>query len=158
MLAGLVAICAVVGLMLGGQEGGYGSSASASLGGDDRTYSYYHDRYFDSESYSPQYERDGAVDSQEKWEYDGPYNYGGYGSKGMKQRTKANHRTDPLYTTPDGGRDAFDRYAAADPAGEPIGHAWLQLSQTNYSPYAAGYSNPYSNRIRRDFGLDFPAP
>ena len=148
---------AVVGLLItyGGQyvtgqtDSGSGAAQDAV---SDRTYSYYHDSYYDSESYSSRWEKDGTFEREDSWTYDGAYDYEGYGSAGMRDRAKGK-ASDPLLTPTDRSAGVFEQYGLSnDPtAGEPVGPAWQSMLDPTYSPYA-GYSNPYANRIAMSFG------
>lgn len=163
------AVLVAVGIaMLSAQSGGgIGSTAGSSLGsskgsgggsllggsGGDEAYGYYHDAYFDSGAYAPQWRRDGLLQRRDEWAYDGPYAYGGYGSAGMRARSKGKNRRDPLYSVNSDLPDVFDQYGAtADPTGgDPVGDPALWNIDPGYNPYL-GYSNPYANRIRLAYG------
>lgn len=121
-------------------------------GARDETWSYYHDDYFDSDSYSPQYEREGVFEGEQKWQYDGPYSYGSYGSKGMTDRSTGK-KGDKVFGSQQPLPNVFDSYNVdADPTGgDPVGDPWAAYLDPTYNPYAA-YSNPYANRIRMAFG------
>lgn len=137
-------------------EGRYSLTRGSGIADKDRTYGYYHDQYFDSDSHSPQFEREGLLGDDRKWEYDGQYQYGKYGSAGMEKRAKRPETKDPVFGTV-GERvpNVFDEYAydpEVDPTGgDPVGDALLQSFDPTYNAYA-GYSNPYLNRIRMAYG------
>jgi hypothetical protein len=119
----------------------------------DEAYSFYHDRYFDNDSYSAQFERSGIVHGAEKWSYDGPYQYGSYGSKGMADRA-TKHTTDRVMngTATESVPDVWDLFGDTDPSGgDAVGGAWMAYNDPTYNPYA-GYANPYANRIKLTWG------
>lgn len=141
-------------------NGGLGSGNGFSVGGSDRKYGYYHDRTY-SNDYGPQYDRDSGA-SEQKWVYDGPYEYGRYGSKGMSERARGRTSdgttpSDPLYSSVDYGSDLFEYYANGDvdpTGGYPVGDPVMIDVSTAYNPHAE-YSNPYLNRIRLTWGAGY---
>lgn len=133
-------------------------------GGEDRdgSWSYYHDRDFDTSGTGAKWDTDRSrsLDADEavlgttsRWEYDGPYRYGPYGSDGMRRRSAGRESADPLYSQPAPIQDVFSAYGGdLDPSGgKPVGVAPSSMTNPYYDPYA-GYSNPYSNRIRLAYG------
>lgn len=121
-------------------------------GGGDKDFSYYQSRYFDEDSYSPQWKKDGLVPDQQEWSYDGAYDYGSYGSKGMRERRAGkDRRPDAIFSGT--ARPLPDPFArSVDPSGgAPVGDPSLSWTNPHYDPYA-GYSNPYANRIRMAYG------
>lgn len=155
---GIGAVLAVVAALSGSMSIGGGSTGGYGAGEADQQYSYYHDAYYDSESYGPQWKKNegGLSGEQREWEYDGAYSYGKYGSAGMKARSKAGvEARDPLYTPLEPPKDlyAFAGSERFDPTGgDPVGDALLQSYDPNFNPYSPGYSNPYLNRIRLAYG------
>lgn len=128
----------------------------------DGAWSYYHDRDFNADTGSAKWatDRSRSTDADEavlgnttRWEYDGPYRYGSYGSQGMRQRREGVDATDPLYSQPTALQDVFSQYGGdLDPSGgQPVGSAPSSMTNPYYDPYA-GYSNPYANRIRMAYG------
>ena len=128
----------------------------------DASWSYYHDRDYDSDSAGAKWTTDrsrtndpaeAALGNTDRWEYDGPYNYGSYGSDAMRQRAAGRDTSDPLYSSPAPARDVFSQYGGnLDPSGgQPVGMAPSSMTNPYYDPYA-GYSNPYANRIRLGWG------
>lgn len=137
--------------------------AAAGRSGDrDGSWSYYHDRDYDSGAGAAKWatDRSRSIDPDEavlgsttRWEYDGPYRYGPYGSDGMRRRATGRERADPLYSQQPPIPDVFRAYGGdLDPSGgQPVGVAPSRMTTPYYDPYA-GYSNPYSNRIRLAYG------
>lgn len=145
LLAGL----AIAGVAYAMHESRMANGLSGKQG--DRTYDYYHDQYFDSDSYSPQFDRSSIVDRADRWQYNGPYTYGNYGSKAMRDRAKGKG-VDPLAGGAEPLANVFDLYGNADPSGgRPVGDRWAAWTDPTYDPYS-GYSNPYANRIRMAWG------
>lgn len=126
------------------------------------SWSYYHDREYDTQSSGAKWDTDrtrtsdpdeAVLGDTTRWEYDGPYRYGPYGSDGMRRRAAGRESADPLYSQPTPLQDAFTQYGGdLDPSGgQPVGMVPSNLTSPYYDPYA-GYSNPYSNRIRMAYG------
>lgn len=141
-----------------------GGGGTAIAGGRDRdgSWSYYHDRAYDTRSTGARWDTDRSRSSDpdeavlgdtSRWEYDGPYRYGPYGSDGMRRRAAGRGSADPLYSQPSPTQDVFSAYGGdLDPSGgQPVGTAPSNLTNPYYDPYA-GYSNPYANRIRLAYG------
>lgn len=156
-------------LQLGTPEDvGLGSAAAkmgrTSLQGD--TWSYYHDRTYDTKNTGPRWREDRArstdpndavLGNTTRWEYDGPYRYGPYGSDGMQRRAKGSEKVDPLYSNTLSPTSVFDEGRDLDPSGgNPVGVVPSNFTNPYYDPYA-GYSNPYANRIRMSFGEGYGA-
>lgn len=133
-------------------------------GGTDRdgSWSYYHDRDFDTSGTGAKWDTDrsrsldaddAVLGTTSRWEYDGPYRYGPYGSDGMRRRSAGRESADPLYSQPAPIQDVFSAYGGdLDPSGgAPVGVAPSSMTNPYFDPYA-GYSNPYSNRIRLAYG------
>lgn len=167
-------------MRLPGSTTGTGGSGGSRT---DDSYSWYHDEQVDSTSYGPQWSRDlPGIRSQET--YDGPYDYSGVGSGGMRRRAAGATSGDPLYTeipgaNPDdvfaladrlnqmsaepvgpGSPDPYATAAATGYASPGIPAGWASRA---YDPYGSLYSNPYENRLRMTFAdrsrwLDAPAP
>jgi hypothetical protein len=136
-------------------------SSGGGLGGYD-SWSYYRQTNVDSDQYAPRWDTGfNEFSTASKWEYDGPYTYGGYGKAGMqsRERAAASGKTarDPLYTgsaANAGIDDVFAEYGAAgaDPtSGRPVGADPTDLNPW-YDPWAASWSNPYANRMRLAWG------
>jgi hypothetical protein len=134
--------------------GGTGSTSDA--------WSYYHDREYEAGVDGAKWTTDTTRSSDPdesvlgdttRWEYDGPYRYGPYGSDGMRRRAAGRETADPLYSQPDALQDVFTQYGGnLDPSGgQPVGNAPSRSTSPYYDPYG-GYSNPYSNRIRMAYG------
>jgi hypothetical protein len=128
----------------------------------DGAWSYYHDRDYDAGAEGAKWatDRSRSSDPDEavlgdttRWEYDGPYRYGPYGSDGMRRRAAGTESTDPLYSHRAPTQDVFTQYGGdLDPSGgQPVGVAPSSMTSPYYDPYA-GYSNPYANRIRMAYG------
>jgi hypothetical protein len=141
-----------------------GSPLSRPGGRDmDGSWSYYHDRDFNSDEAGAakwSTDRTRSTDPDEavlgnttRWEYDGPYRYGAYGSDGMRRRSAGRESRDPIYSQPAPIQDVFSAYGGdLDPSGgAPVGVAPSSMTNPYYDPYA-GYSNPYANRIRMAYG------
>lgn len=163
-LLGLLALGAIALLTGTVQLSPPGSGPTDVPGGRDRTntWSYYHDRKFDTSDTGAKWDTDRSrsLDPNEavlgdttRWEYDGPYRYGPYGSDGMRRRSAGRESADPLYSQPAPAQDVFRQYGGdLDPSGgQPVGVVPSSMSSPYYDPYA-GYSNPYSNRIRLAYG------
>jgi hypothetical protein len=146
------------------QLGAPGSGPTDVLGGTrrDGAWSYYHDTSYDAGSGAAKWSTDRSRSSDPneavlgdttRWEYDGPYRYGPYGSDGIRQRASGRERVDPLYSSPAPLQDVFSRYGGdLDPSGgQPVGVAPSSMTTPYYNPYA-GYANPYANRIRMAYG------
>lgn len=128
----------------------------------DDAWSFYHDTKFESGSEGAKWSTDrsrssdpneAALGDTTRWEYDGPYQYGPYGSDGMRQRTRDRSVADPLFSNTAPTPDVFRQYGGnLDPSGgQPVGVAPSNLTRPYFDPYA-GYSNPYANRIRMAYG------
>jgi hypothetical protein len=146
------------------QLGPPGSGPTDVQGGtrDDGSWSYYHDSDYeagaDGAKWSTDRTRssdpnDAVLGDTTRWEYDGPYRYGSYGSDGMRRRESGRDAIDPLYSQQPAVQDVFRQYGGnLDPSGgNPVGVAPSNLTRPYFDPYA-GYSNPYSNRIRMAYG------
>lgn len=144
------------------QGPGGGVSVDQAGGSDrDNSWSYYHDTDYVSDAGGAKWETDysrstdpaeTALGTTSRWEYDGPYRYGTYGSVGMRQRASGRETVDPLYSQADPTLDVFAQNPDLDPSGgQPVGAAPSSLTSPYYDPYA-GYSNPYANRIRLGYG------
>lgn len=131
-------------------------------GGTNRSWSYYHDREYSTRDTGAKWSTDrsrssdpaeAALGDTTRWEYDGPYRYGSYGSQAMRERSRGRDTADPLYSQPAPIQDVFSAYGGdLDPSGgEPVGTAPSSATSPYYDPYA-GYSNPYANRIRLGYG------
>lgn len=163
-LLGIVAMGAIA-IMSGAiQLGPPGTGPTDAPGGSDRdgAWSYYHDQEYDSSTEGAKWttDRTRSSDPDEavlgdttRWEYDGPYRYGPYGSDGMSRRATGRESADPLYSQPAPIQDVFRQYGGnLDPSGgQPVGTAPSSMTSPYYDPYA-GYSNPYANRIRLGYG------
>lgn len=137
--------------------------ASAQGRDADGSWSFYHDRDYDTQgSGGAKWDTDRSRSSDpdeavlgdtSRWEYDGPYRYGPYGSDGMRRRSTGRESRDPLYSQPAPIQDVFSAYGGdLDPSGgQPVGVAPSSMTNPYYDPYA-GYSNPYANRIRLAYG------
>jgi len=158
LLVGVLAV-ATGAIQLGAPSGG----PTDFEGGRDRdnTYSYYHDADYTSQDNGAKWTTDSTrstdpdqavLGATTRWEYDGPYKYGPYGSDGMRKRTAGSTSADPLYSDiPDIG-DVFSASGDLDPSGgAPIGAPPSNDTTPYYDPYA-GYANPYANRIRLAYG------
>jgi hypothetical protein len=163
---GLIAILGLGGLALatglvsmGGPPGSDGQANGRDIDG---SYSYYHDRDYETDGTGAKWDTDrsrsldadeAALGDTTRWEYDGPYRYGPYGSDGMKRRSTGRESRDPLYSQPAPIQDVFSAYGGdLDPSGgQPVGVAPSSMTNPYYDPYA-GYSNPYANRIRLAYG------
>lgn len=128
----------------------------------DGAWSYYHDTDYASGAGGAKWatDRSRSSDPDEavlgdstRWEYDGPYRYGPYGSDGMRRRSAGRETADPLYSQPPPVQDVFSQYGGdLDPSGgQPVGAAPSSMTTPYYDPYA-GYANPYANRIRMAYG------
>lgn len=128
----------------------------------DGAWSYYHDTDYASGDGAAKWSTDRSRSSDPdeavlgdttRWEYDGPYRYGPYGSDGMRRRAAGRETVDPLYSQPAPTQDVFSQYGGdLDPSGgQPVGVAPSSMTTPYYDPYA-GYANPYSNRIRMAYG------
>lgn len=148
-----VAVVAAIALTQTGSFTGR-DAGSPMFGMGNRTYSYYHGDTFDADSHSPRWQRDGVFEREQEWQYEGPYDYEGYGSAGLRARAAATGSRDPIFDGVEASAGVFAQYGlAADPqAGDPDGIAdWVRELDTTYSPYE-GYSNPYENRLATGFG------
>lgn len=134
--------------------------AKDSVGRD--SWSYYHDEAYDTDDVGAKWATDrsrssdlddAALGSTSRWEYDGPYRYGPYGSDGIGQRARGRENADPLASNPGQLPDVFSQYGGdLDPSGgQPVGAAPSSMTNPYFDPYA-GYSNPYSNRLRMSYG------
>lgn len=164
MVFAVLALTVIGGVLAGGNgsldvgggergDGGTGSGMSFDLfGGDDR-YSYYHDRYYDAQSFSPQWEKDGAMATNE-WQYDGLYEYGSSGSALMDEKRQGKRVMDPIYRQ--SALEQGDVFTSSPRGTSPAGNAPVGMADLNpyYDPYA-GYSNPYANRLRMEFGRGY---
>ena len=133
------------------------------VGGSDRdqSWSYYHDRDYATRDTGAKWDtdrsrstdpEDAALGTTSRWEYQGPYRYGTYGSDGMRRRAAGRETVDPLYSDTSDLPDVFATYGSTDPSGgQPVGMMPSPSTSPYYDPYA-GYSNPYSNRIRLAYG------
>lgn len=160
-MLGLGALAVATGIVdLDGPAG----SATELPGGSDRdgSWSYYHDRDYETKASGAKWDTDRSRSSDpdeavlgdtSRWEYDGPYRYGPYGSDGMRRRAAGRETADPLYSQPAPIGDVFSTYGGdLDPSGgQPVGVAPSRMTNPYYDPYA-GYSNPYANRIRLAYG------
>lgn len=146
------------------QLGPPGSGPTDVPGGTarDGAWSYYHDTDYASGDGAAKWSTDRSRSSDpdeavlgdtSRWEYDGPYRYGPYGSDGMRRRAAGRESTDPLYSQPAPVPDVFTQYGGdLDPSGgQPVGAAPSSMTTPYYDPYA-GYANPYANRIRMAYG------
>lgn len=160
-LAGLgIGAIATGAIDLDGPEATFTDSRGGSADRDG-SWSYYHDRDYDSTTEGAKWSTDRTRSSDPdeavlgdttRWEYDGPYRYGPYGSDGMRRRSQGRETADPLYSQPTPLQDVFTRYSDLDPSGgQPVGVAPSSMTNPYYDPYA-GYSNPYANRIRLAYG------
>ena len=163
LLAGLLVVAAIGALaMVTGAVDITGDRGDLLQGDIDKSYGYYHDREFDTQAQAPrwdtatgtQYADQDPVGETSRWVYDGPWEYGPYGSDGVARR-QAGETTDGALGVGVGGQqlpDVFDTYTDADPSGgAPIGQVPSHWTSPYYDPYA-GYSNPYANRIRMAWG------
>jgi len=139
-----------------------GPSGGSNQG--DNNHSFYHDTKIDSQKTGPKWDTDRlrstdpdevALGDTSRWEYEGAYRYGPYGSDGMSRRADGAETTDPLYSSgPAPLQDVFTASGGdlTSSGGDPVGMP--PSSQTNpyYDPYAGYYSNPYANRIRMAYG------
>ena len=163
-LLGIVALGAIAVMSGAIQLGPPGTGPTDMPGGSDRngTWSYYHDQDYDSSTAGAKWSTDRTRSSDPdeavlgdttRWEYDGPYRYGPYGSDGMRRRATGRESADPLYSQPAPTQDVFRQYGGnLDPSGgQPVGTAPSSMTSPYYDPYA-GYSNPYANRIRLGYG------
>jgi hypothetical protein len=166
LMVGLIAIVGVgaiavgTGLVpLGGPPGSEGQPHGRDMDG---SWSYYHDRDYETDGNGAKWSTDrsrstdpdeAALGDTSRWEYDGPYRYGPYGSDGLERRTSGRAARDPLYSQPTPMQDVFRAYGGdLDPSGgQPVGVVPSSMTNPYYDPYA-GYSNPYSNRIRLAYG------
>lgn len=140
-----------------------GSGPTDVAGGRDRdnTYSYYHDADYQTQRNGSKWTTDttrttdpdeAVLGNTSRWDYDGPYKYGPYGSDGMRKRTAGSTSTDPLYSDIPNIGDVFSASGDLDPSGgQPIGAPPSNYTNPYYDPYA-GYTNPYANRIRLAYG------
>lgn len=169
----LIGVLAIAALLAAALASGMVSLDSAGDGGErtiggglDDAYGYYHDREYqrrvDSE---PRWGRNGestdpddaALGDDSRWQYDGPYRYGPYGSDGMRRRAGGETARDPLRAAGDEPLPDVFSLTDTDPAGgEPVGPYPSAWSDPYYSPYG-GYSNPYANRLRMTFGEGYGA-
>ena len=146
------------------QLGPPGTGPTDVIGGTQRdgAWSYYHDTDYDTSRGAAKWSTDRSRSSDpdeavlgntSRWEYDGPYRYGPYGSDGMRRRSQGTDATDPLYSQPDPVQDVFRQYGGdLDPSGgQPVGAAPSSMTTPYYAP-DAGYSNPDANRIRMAYG------
>ncbi|MCW2949037.1 MAG: hypothetical protein JWN41_50 [Thermoleophilia bacterium] len=144
-----------------------GISAGTREGGhSDRTYSYYHDDEYETQDNGAKWTTDvtrstdpnqAVLAGTTRWEYDGPYRYGPYGSDGMRRRAAGSTDQDPLVTSPDPLPDVFAASGDTDPSGgQPVGAPPSNYTSPYYDPYA-GYANPYANRIRLAYGEGYGA-
>jgi hypothetical protein len=163
-LLGMVAVGAIAVMSGAIQLGPPGTGPTDKPGGSSRdgTWSYYHDEGYDSSSEGAKWSTDRSRSSDpdeavlgdtSRWEYDGPYKYGPYGSDGIDRRAAGRDSADPLYSQPAPTQDVFRQYGGnLDPSGgAPVGVAPSSMTSPYYDPYA-GYSNPYANRIRLGYG------
>lgn len=166
LVVGLVAIVGLGALALGTGLVPVGSPpgtrGQAQGRGIDGSWSYYRDRDYETDRNGVKWSTDrsrstdldeAALGNTSRWEYDGPYRYGPYGSDGMERRTSGRADRDPLYSQPAPIQDVFSAYGGdLDPSGgQPVGVAPSSMTNPYYDPYA-GYSNPYANRIRLGYG------
>ncbi len=163
-LLGLVAT-GVIAYMSGAIQLGPPGTGPTDLPGRsdrNRSWSYYHDQSYNSSTEGAKWSTDrtrssdpneAALGDTSRWEYDGPYRYGPYGSDGMRRRSAGRESADPLYSQPAPMQDVFRQYGGdLDPSGgQPVGVAPSSMTSPYYDPYA-GYSNPYANRIRMGYG------
>jgi hypothetical protein len=162
-LVGLVVI-AVAGGALVLMQGPPGSGPTDVEGGTSRdgTWSYYHDADYDAGADAAKWSTDrsrstdpaeAVLGNTSRWDYEGPYEYGSYGSDAMRRRSNGTDATDPLYSQPAALPDVFSQYGGdLDPSGgAPVGSAPSSMTNPYFDPYA-GYSNPYANRIRLAYG------
>ena len=145
-----------------------GGGPTDIVGGRDRdnTYSYYHDQQYETQDTGPKWttDRTRSTDPDEavlgdstRWEYDGTYKYGPYGSDGMRKRARGTTSADPLYSQPAALPDVFTADGDLDPSGgAPVGAPPSNYTNPYYDPYA-GYTNPYANRIRLAYGEGYGA-
>ena len=163
-LLGIVAMGAIAVMSGAVQLGPPGTGPTDAAGGGEGTdtWSYYHDQEYDSSDEGAKWSTDRTRSSDpdeavlgdtSRWEYDGPYRYGPYGSDGMRRRSAGRETADPLYSQPAPAQDVFSQYGGdLDPSGgQPVGVPPSSMTSPYYDPYG-GYSNPYSNRIRMAYG------
>ncbi|MCW2960858.1 MAG: hypothetical protein JWM25_1544 [Thermoleophilia bacterium] len=126
-------------------------------------WSYFHDREYDTDTTGPKWQTDrtrstdpdeAALGDTSRWEYDGPYRYGPYGSDGMQRRAGGREAVDPLYSQAAPIQDVFSAYGGdLDPSGgAPVGIAPSSATNPYYDPFAGHYTNPYANRVRMAYG------
>jgi hypothetical protein len=136
--------------------------AAGKAGGADDTWSYYHDTDYSTQDTGAKWSTDrtrstdpdaSPLGDTTRWDYEGPYKYGGYGTDGAERRKLGQETTDPIYSEPQPLQDVFSHYGGnLDPSGgQPVGVAPSSMTTPYYDPYA-GYANPYANRIRMSYG------
>jgi hypothetical protein len=136
-------------------QGTLGEGAGGLFG--DRDYSYFHSQTYNENSHSPQFKRDGVFANENEWTYDGPYEYGDYGSSGMEHRRSGRgDQRDPVTGIGLNARDqdVFSAHGLSSDlrAGERGGlPPWMEYLDQTYSPYE-GLSNPYNNELATTFG------
>jgi hypothetical protein len=161
-LVGLGAVALMSGAIELGGAPTSGMTDSRAAADRDGSWSYYHDQDYDSSTEGAKWSTDrtrssdpdeAALGDTTRWEYDGPYRYGPYGSDGMRRRSQGRETADPLYSQPAPLQDVFRQYGGdLDPSGgQPVGTAPSSMTNPYYDPYG-GYSNPYANRIRLAYG------
>jgi hypothetical protein len=143
-----------------GGSGGPLERAGSTTG--DNTWSYYHDTKYSTQDTGAKWstDRSRSTDPNEavlgdttRWDYEGPYKYGAYGTTGAERRKLGEDTSDPLYSDPEPLQDVFSHYGGdLDPSGgQPVGVAPSSMTTPYFDPYA-GYANPYANRIRMSYG------
>ncbi len=168
LMAGVVLLVAIGAAMMVMEErdrmnGSSSTGEKSWTGGVDRTYGYYHDRYFDGQPGGTRW-RDSSAGTEDDVidRYDGPYDYSGYAEAPNKRGHRSNQSADskrgsadPLANSSIADDDVFDDLTgdtSIDPTfGDPIGDPQLAWFDPTYNPWA-GYSNPYANRIRMAWG------
>lgn len=159
----LYAVLAVVGIGFFVVSNSSNSPLSGAGIGNDRSYSYYEDRTYDS-SIGSRWDTDNTFGADNNWDYDGPHQYGKYGSAQIKAN-KSNKGADPtLESGVNADPDVFAQYLAGgasvadrfDPTGgQPVGPGSLNYGNMGYNPYSDFYSNPYLNRLQLRFGQGY---
>ncbi|MCW2955707.1 MAG: hypothetical protein JWO69_576 [Thermoleophilia bacterium] len=140
-----------------------GMTARSGDADRDGSWSYFHDRDYTTAQTGPKWQTDRtrstdpdevALGDTTRWEYDGNYRYGPYGSDGMGRRASGKESADPLYSQPTPLQDVFSAYGGdLDPSGgAPVGIMPSGTTSPYYDPYSGYYANPYANRVRMAYG------